>query len=248
MQYNHDRIKMNAKLHYQRNTGYSILASLIMIVLSTMVSYFISFLLAPVTQVGLTLISLVGREIGSAAFAIVGVIFGIIIYLTVTIGVSAFTGLFIMGGENWYRRTIREENLSVDKVFEAFSENFLSNAVTIFLKQLYINLWSLLFVVPGIIKYYSYYMTDYIKMEFPDVRPSRAIEISKIMTDGYKGQLFYLDLSFIGWFLLSVLTMNILGIVYVFPYYYAAKAFAYEELKALASDKIYEFPQEAVRY
>ena len=87
---------------------------------------------------------------------------------------------------------------------------------------------------------YAYSMTEYIKMENPNISPSRAIELSKIMTQGRKGNLFYLDLSFIGWNLLSAITLGILGIVYVNPYYFACKAFAYEELKAeaIATGKI----------
>ena len=103
-----------------------------------------------------------------------------------------------------------------------------------FLKGLFVSLWSLLFIIPGIVMGYAYGMTEFIKMENPNIQPTRAIDISKSMTNGHKGDLFYLDLSFFGWFMLSALTLGILGIVYVNPYYYAAKAFAYEELKAEA--------------
>ena len=84
-------------------------------------------------------------------------------------------------------------------------------------------------------QYYSYSQAVFIKAENPNISASRAIDLSKKMMNGHKGNLFYLQLSFLGWFLLSSVTYNILGIVYVFPYYYAALAFAYEEIKADAA-------------
>ncbi len=135
---------------------------------------------------------------------------------------------------SWYQRAIHYDNYSLDMVFEPLKVNYLSIVGTLALKYLYIFLWSMLFIIPGVIKYYSYSMTEYIKAENPNLPSSRAIELSMIMTDGYKGKLFYLDLSFIGWFLLSSFTLHILAIVFVFPYQNAAKAFAYEELKAIA--------------
>lgn len=71
----------------------------------------------------------------------------------------------------------------------------------------------------------------YIKSENTGISASNAIDLSKRITDGHKMDLFVLDLSFYGWFILSVLTLDILGILYVQPYYLAAKAFAYEEIK-----------------
>ena len=75
----------------------------------------------------------------------------------------------------------------------------------------------------------------YIKVENPNISPSRAIELSKIMMNGHKWDIFYLHLSFLGWNILSAFTFGILAIVYVFPYYNAALAFAYEEIKADAA-------------
>jgi uncharacterized membrane protein len=95
-------------------------------------------------------------------------------------------------------------------------------------------------VFPGIIKTFEYSMTDYIKMDNPDLSAKRVIEMSSIMTNGHKGDLFYLWLSFIGWQLLSIITCGILSVVFVNPYYFASKAQAYEVLKAeaIASGKL----------
>lgn len=89
---------------------------------------------------------------------------------------------------------------------------------TIFLKNLFISLWSLLFVIPGIYKYYQYRMVPYLLAENPSMDYQRALSLSAAMMDGEKWNTFVLDLSFIGWHFLSALTCMILTIVYVAPY------------------------------
>ena len=99
---------------------------------------------------------------------------------------------------------------------------------------LWVFLWTLLFIVPGIIKAYAYSMTEYILASHPNVLATEAIKLSKRMTKGHKGKLFVLDLSFIGWYLLNILTLGILGIFYVNPYYHLTRAGFFIELRDLA--------------
>lgn len=103
-----------------------------------------------------------------------------------------------------------------------------------FLKQLFIFLWSLLFIIPGIIKAYEYYCVPFILAENPDVGSKRAIEISKQMTSGYKADIFITELSFLGWQLLGMLACCV-GQVFVVPYIYAtyAEMYAFLKYKAL---------------
>ena len=102
---------------------------------------------------------------------------------------------------------------------------------TALLRDVFVFLWSLLFIIPGIVMSYAYSMADYIIYENPNLSPSRALQMSKAMTQGHKGDLFIFDLSFFGWMLLSGLTCGILGIVYVNPYMYTAHAGLYDALK-----------------
>ena len=104
-------------------------------------------------------------------------------------------------------------------------------AGTVFIRDLKIFLWTLLLIVPGIIKSYEYYMVPYILAENPEISTKRAFEISKAMTDGHKWDLFVLDLSFILWDLGVVCTCGLLA-VYVAPYIRATHAEAYYKLKA----------------
>lgn len=111
--------------------------------------------------------------------------------------------------------------------FHRFTDGFLQN----FLRILYTTLWTLVFIIPGIIASYSYAMTPFLMAENPDLRPNEAISLSKDMMNGHKGELFALDLSFIGWAILCILTLNI-GRLWLNPYQNAAYAAFYRELKA----------------
>ena len=109
--------------------------------------------------------------------------------------------------------------------FDRFGQGFAQH----FLRSLYTFLWGLLFVIPGIVKSYAYAMTPYIMAENPDMTASEAITASKQMMDGHKGELFWLDLTFIGWGLLCILTLNI-GHIALNPYKNAARTVFYKDL------------------
>jgi uncharacterized membrane protein len=91
-------------------------------------------------------------------------------------------------------------------------------------------LWTLLLIVPGIIKFYSYSMAPYILADNPTLTARQALNESKRITNGYKGKLFGLYLSFIGWGLLSILTLCI-GYLWLLPYMSLSLANFYEDLK-----------------
>ena len=100
-----------------------------------------------------------------------------------------------------------------------------------FLRDLFICLWSLLFIIPGLIKLYSYRMVPYILADDPTIGGKDAITLSRQMMNGHKWNTFVLDLSFIGWELLSILTAGLVGLFYVKPYEAATGAELYQTLK-----------------
>ena len=102
--------------------------------------------------------------------------------------------------------------------------------MTILLQTLYIVLWSLLLVVPGIIKAISYSQTIYILKDNPELKFNGAIERSMAMMEGHKMEAFLLGISFIGWLLLGVLTLGI-GMLWVTPYMSTAYAHFYDYVK-----------------
>lgn len=109
--------------------------------------------------------------------------------------------------------------------FHRFGQGFAQK----FLRGLYCFLWGLLLIIPGIVKSYSYAMTPFIMADHPHLTASEAIDRSREMMDGHKGDLFLLHLSFIGWDLLAALTLNI-GHLVLNPYKNAAQAAFYREL------------------
>ncbi len=124
---------------------------------------------------------------------------------------------------------VRNTDLSFERLFDGYKD-FTRIFLTILLVYLYTILWSLLLLVPGIIKSYSYAMTYFILKDEPELKNNGAIEKSMKMMEGHKMELFLLDLSFIGWALLSILTLG-LGILLLYPYWLTARAHFYEDLK-----------------
>lgn len=110
---------------------------------------------------------------------------------------------------------------------------------TALLAGIYIFLWSLLLIVPGIIKAYSYAMTFYVLRDHPELKYNGAIERSMKMMAGHKFDLFYLQLTFIGWGLLCVLTLGI-GYLWLAPYMQASFAHFYEDVRADYESRIGE--------
>ena len=103
-------------------------------------------------------------------------------------------------------------------LFEGFKEKRIWHIVGgYWYMGLFTVLWSLLLVIPGIVKSVAYSMTPYILMDQPEISATDALKKSMAMTDGYKWNIFLFDLSFIGWMLLSIITFGIVGIFYVFP-------------------------------
>lgn len=111
----------------------------------------------------------------------------------------------------------------------AFSD-YVRNAVSILLVYLYTILWTLLFIVPGIIKGLAYSLTPFIVKDNPQLSPNEAINLSMKMMKGHKFDLFYLYLSFIGWILLAMLTLGI-GLLWVIPYMQTSMAAFYLDMK-----------------
>lgn len=111
-----------------------------------------------------------------------------------------------------------------------FRDDWGNVVLTMFLKNLFIFLWALLFIVPGIVKAYSYRMVPYIIKEHPEISGTQAITLSRQMMNGHKWNTFVLDLSFLGWHILSILTLGILEIFFVTPYIQATDAELYKAL------------------
>lgn len=121
------------------------------------------------------------------------------------------------------------EQVKVNNLFDCFKD-YTRIFVTKLLQFIYTMLWTMLFIVPGVMKSYSYAMTDFILLDDPTISDDKAIDKSMKMMEGHRMELFMLDLSFIGWALLAILTCG-LGFLLLSPYVNAAHAEFYEDLK-----------------
>lgn len=109
------------------------------------------------------------------------------------------------------------------------------NVKTLFFRNLYVCLWSLLLVVPGIVKAYEYRMIPYLLADHPELSKEEAFQTSKQMMQGNKWHTFLLDVSFVLWWMLGALTLGIACVLYVHPYVQLTEAALYETLCAQAS-------------
>ena len=114
--------------------------------------------------------------------------------------------------------------------------NYLGIVGTMFLKGLQNFLWFLLFIIPGIVKAYAYSMVPYILADNPNIGAKKAIRLSNNMTYGHKFDMFVLDLSFLGWYLLGILAL-VIGVLFVMPYENATKAELYLVLRRNALER-----------
>ena len=123
---------------------------------------------------------------------------------------------FALGGTFVFLKIAKGETVSVGNIFYGFEDLWTAIKAQFFM-GLFILLWYLLLIIPGIIKTYAYSMTFYILAENKGMPVLEAITLSRKMMDGHKMDLFLLFLSFIGWFILVLITFGIAGI-WVYPY------------------------------
>ncbi len=166
-----------------------------------------------------------------------GPVIGAYLVYFLVMGALQFTyiGNFIAGGALALGMAIfnlsvsRGNEFSLNQIFDGF-KNFVNSMVTYLLSLLYILLWTLLFIIPGIIAAFSYSMIFYILADEPELTPSETLKKSKEMMDGYKMDFFLLNLSFIGWAILCLFTFGI-GFLWLFPYMQITNAKFYEEVR-----------------
>lgn len=170
-------------------------------------------------------------------WAIVGGLFLVISILTIGVQwipyIGAIASILITGACTLSYilisfKVINKEELGIEDVFSGF-RNFLKALGLLLWQTLWIWLWSLLLIIPGIIKSYSYCMSFYILAENPDMDIREALNESKRITNGYKMDLFILSLSFLGWGILAILTLGI-GYFWLIPYIQVTMANVYKKL------------------
>jgi uncharacterized membrane protein len=140
--------------------------------------------------------------------------------------------------EGMYVLLVRGKKFSLGDEFSfvfgnVFDKNYFKKWLVVFLKGIIIVVMTCLLIVPGIIFGLKYYFAEMVMMDNPDLSATDAIKISRKITKGHRGEIFSLVLSFIGWFLLTIITFGIASI-YVTPYYQTTKALYYENFRIRA--------------
>ncbi len=137
-------------------------------------------------------------------------------------------GAFTLGLTMQSLKVMRDDKPTVNDIFSGF-KNFGNAFLAHLINSILIFLWTLLLIIPGIIKAYSYSMTFYIMCDDPSISANDARKKSMELMRGNKWRLFCLQFSFIGWWLLSLLTLGILAL-WIAPYEQAATAAFYQSL------------------
>jgi|SRR4030042_322250 len=166
---------------------------------------------------------------------------GNVIYLILTVLISAIPkvgwigglivdGPLILGWTAFFLSLSRKEDAQLSQLFDGF-QRFTQALATYLLMVLYVLLWAILLIIPGIVALLSYSQTFFILAENPKISGSDGLRKSKIMMMGNRWKLFCLFWRFFGWFLLGILSLGI-GFLWIMPYLQTTLARFYDDLKA----------------
>ena len=159
-------------------------------------------------------------------------------------GLVAFllTGPLAYGVAKQFLRGARTgEQMSIAGVFDGFKDDFGGAFLLNLMLGIFVFLWSLLFVIPGVVMGYAYSFAFYVKADHPEYGWRQCLDESKRLTNGHKGDLFVLELSFIGWYLVGALAFGV-GTLWVVPYAEMTKTLYYLEISARANAAAGAYP------
>ena len=170
------------------------------------------------------------QDIVAVAFTVIVVLIVAAIVLAIVLALDVFLLNPVHVGINRFMVKSLDDTARIAEVGYTFDHNYKNGVKVMFFKDLYVVLWSLLFIVPGIYKAYQYRMVPYILGENPDMTYQEVLQRSKDMMDGQKWDAFVLDLSFILWHMLGGITCGLAEIFYVAPYVNLTDAALYSRL------------------
>lgn len=163
------------------------------------------------------------------------VILSVLGYIPIAGAIATFliSGAFMYGLYAFFLQQARGQQPELGVMFSGF-QKFGATLVLYLLMMIFVLLWSLLLIIPGIIAALSYSMAFFLLLDNPNLKAMDALRQSKEMMKGYKGKLFMLYLSFLGWILLGIITFGI-GFLWIMPYMQAALTAFYEQLRTSSS-------------
>ena len=168
--------------------------------------------------------------IGILALVVGGILLFIVLFIVIAAIHAFLFNPLEAGTARFFVRNLNDK-AEIRELAYCYDHGYLNVVKTVFLRDLYIVLWGLLLIIPGIIRSYEYRMVNYILAENPEMNTKDVFAMSRDMMRGNKWRAFVLDLSFLGWHLLSLITIGLAGIFYVFPYRNMTNAALYEFLR-----------------
>lgn len=163
----------------------------------------------------------IGLVLFALAATTVGILLSVFIFAPLEVGTKRF-----------FVKSLNQP-AEINEVSFAFDNNYKNVVKILFFRDLYLFGWTLLFIIPGIVKAYEYHMVPYLLAENPNLTKEEVFTLSKQMMTGQKFETFVLELSFLGWNFLASFTWGLLGVFYVEPYRNLTLAALYEELSLM---------------
>ena len=182
-------------------------------------------------------------SLSQADYSIIGALFGAsyVLYggwlflIAWTVLKLALLNHLEAGCQRFFAKCGQQDVVGLSEIVYPLKYGYLNVLKVLFLRDLYIFLWSMLFTIPGIVKTYSYRMVPYLLGENPNMAAKEVFRVSRVSMNGQKFKAFLLDLSFFGWILLSSITLHLLYIFYVCPYQFLTGARLYHAVCAAAN-------------
>lgn len=168
-------------------------------------------------------------------YVVLAILGGLVVFLLI-LAFRVFLGYALeVGGRRFFIQSAQSD-VDLNFLGYAFEKQKYFDILKTMLWRAFLNfLWYLLLIIPGIVKSYAYRMVPYILADNPNIGYKRAVELSTKMTDGEKFEIFVLDLSFLGWYILGMLAL-LVGTLFVMPYVNATNAELYLVLRQNALD------------
>ena len=227
--FNRKSVKEKGKLRFKANYWYSVITAFV----------FNLFFVTTASGVSSKSDEFTASSDAAAAsdaqlIALAGIIIGV---LTTIFAVSFLIKVFLLNplkvGCNRFFLANQDQNAVLSEMGYAFKNNYVNSAIGLLISDILIGIGFCVFIIPGAILSYSYRMVPYILADEPGIGAVDALKKSRAMMKGNKWACFVYDLSYIGWFFLSLLTCGILSFFYVSPYKYNADAALYKEIKGI---------------
>lgn len=227
-----EKLKMSAKNVFRQNYWRCVLAGVVSVLALGSVGY--SGASSSVENGGVD--NMIYRLSYSTGISVVAIVIALIGFLAVSTIVSMLIAVFVrnpfaVGTSRFFLKNTEMQASAGEIVYAFNGGRYLKIVGTMLLRSVFIFLWSLLFIIPGVIRFYDYYLVSYIMADDPQISAMDALRKSKEMMRGQRFNTFVLNLSFIPWTILSAFTLGLLSVFYVNPYKLQTDAQLYKRIK-----------------